>query len=280
MSRLSISSWSLHRALGEVHNHYRATPAARRDDDNIFGEVTLLELPEKLAARGIHTLEICHFHLPSLDDGYLAELHGALAAAGVSLFSILIDDGDITHPELARREADVRWIRGWLAIAGKCGAAHARVIAGRQAATEPVATIHNAPQVQLSARQLVSLADVAQAHGVAVITENFHALTATAAPLLAILQQCDGKVGLCADFGNFRGVEKYDDLAAILPYANSVHAKAQYVQPGQIEMGDFGRCLDLAQAAGFDGPYSLIFDGVGNEWANVAGLQGVVAGYL
>ncbi|MCB0789798.1 MAG: hypothetical protein KDB75_10870, partial [Flavobacteriales bacterium] len=37
-----------------------------------------------------------------------------------------------------------------------------------------------------------------------------------------------------------------------------------------IEMGDFGRCLGLAQAAGFDGPYSLIFDGTGNEWANVA----------
>lgn len=278
MPQLSISSWSLHRALGEVYNHYRATPAPRRDNDNIFAELTLLELPEKLAARGIHTLEICHFHLPSLDDGYLAELRGALAAAGVSLFSILIDDGDITHPDPAWREADMGWIRGWIEVAGKCGAAKARVIAGMQAA-DPTEPIHDAPQVQLSARQLLSLAGFAQDHNVAIITENFRELTATAAPLVAILQQCEGQIGVCADFGNFRGTHKYDDLAAILPYADSVHAKAQYVQPGQIEMGDFGRCLGLAQAAHFDGPYSLIFDGAGNEWGNVAQLQGAVGAY-
>lgn len=279
MPRLSISSWSLHRALGEVYNHYRATPAPRRDDDNIFGEVTLLQLPEKLAVRGIHTLEICHFHLPNLDDGYLAELRGALAAAGVSLFSILIDDGDITHPDPARREADMAWIRRWVEIAGKCGAAKARVIAGMQAA-DAIEPIHDAPQIQLSVRQLLSLTDFAQDHGVAIMTENFRELTTTVTPLLAILQQCEGQVGLCADFGNFRGATKYDDLAAILPYADSAHAKAQYVQPGQIEEGDFRRCLGLAQAAGFDGPYSLIFDGTGNEWVNVAVLQGVVGEYV
>ncbi|MCB0000055.1 MAG: sugar phosphate isomerase/epimerase [Anaerolineales bacterium] len=279
MPRLSISSWSLHRALGEVHNHYHATPAPRRDNDNVFGELTLLQLPEKLAARGIHTLEICHFHLPSLDDGYLAELRGALAAAGVSLFSILIDDGDITHPDPAQREADMAWIRGWVAVAGKCGAAKARVIAGQQAA-QPANALSDAPQVQLSASQLRSLAAFAQDYGVAIITENFRELTATAAPLLAILQQCEGQVGLCADFGNFRGASKYDDLAAILPYADSVHAKAQYVQPGQVEEGDFRRCLGLAKTAVFDGPYSLIFDGVGNEWANIAVLQGVVGEYV
>lgn len=275
MPRLSISSWSLHRALGEVYNHYRATPAPRRDSDNVFAEVTLLELPEKLAACGIHTLELCHFHLPSLDDGYLAELRGALAASGVSLFSILIDDGDITHPDAVRREADMAWIRGWVAVAGKCGAAKARVIAGQQGVGGETA-VADVPQVQLSARQLLALADFAQDHDLAIITENFHALTTTAAPLLAILQQCEGRVGLCADFGNFRRASKYDDLAAILPLADSVHAKAQYVQPGEIEMGDFGRCLGLAQAAGFAGPYSLIFDGVGNEWGNVAVLQRVV----
>ena len=39
---------------------------------------------------------------------------------------------------------------------------------------------------------------------------------------------------------------------------------------------DFDRCLDLADDADFDGPYSLIFDGPGSEWDSLAEIQAVV----
>src|SRR5579859_7169213 len=76
--RLSVSTWSLHRTLGrpdiygvEVGFHI---PTATHGK----GALLLLELPARLATFGIHTLELCHFHLPSLDPGYLAELHSEL----------------------------------------------------------------------------------------------------------------------------------------------------------------------------------------------------------
>src|SRR5262245_51993552 len=129
-ARLSISSWSLHRALGL---RYQADPKTGQlvADTQTPGRLTLLELPGEIAGRGIKTLEVCHFHFPRLDQGYLDEFKSALQEAEVELFSILIDAGDITHPDPAERAENLEWIQGWLAVAGRCGAGHARVIAGK-----------------------------------------------------------------------------------------------------------------------------------------------------
>jgi sugar phosphate isomerase/epimerase len=245
------------------------------------GAISLLELPDKIAAQGIKTLEICHFHLPRLDPGYISELRAALDQAGVELFSILIDAGDITRPDPSSREAELSWIRAWLEVAGQCGAGHARVIAGDADITlaggdDP----HDHPLIRLSAENLRKLARFGRDHDVQVITENFHPLTNRPEHVLAILDLAEGEVGLCADFGNYKGATKYDDLALILPRADSIHAKANYQAPGAMDRPDFERCLELARQADFAGPYSLIFDSPGDEWQGVAELKQVVSAYL
>ena len=73
---------------------------------------------------------------------------------------------------------------------------------------------------------------------------------------------------------------KYDDLAAILPRAVTIHAKAAETAPGRLDEADFRRCLDLARAAGFAGAYVLIFDGAGDEWASLGRMAEVVRPYL
>jgi sugar phosphate isomerase/epimerase len=222
---------------------------------------SLLELPARIAAAGIHTLEICHFHLPSRDDEYLKQLRTAIEAAGVELWSLLIDSGDITHT--THSERDMAWVRGWLDVAGALGAQHARVIAGK-AEPSPVS-------VAQSTRNLAQLADYGRARGVRVMTENWLNLTSTPAVVLTLLDNLDGKVGLCADFGNWKGVQKYEDLAQILPYANSCHAKCHFEAPNQPDRADFVQCLELTRAAQFAGPYTLIYDGPGSD--EFAGLR-------
>lgn len=280
MPRLSISSWSLHRALGPTYRSSADSFKQLISNQDQPGTLDLLDLPARIAARGIKTLEICHFHLPSLDDSYLAELRAALDDAGVELFSILIDAGDITQPDAPTRQADLAWIENWLAVAGQCGAGHARIIAGDAALNGDSGPLQDHPLIRRSAANLRHLAAVGRDHGVQIITENFRRLTTRPEPLLAILALCEGQVGLCADFGNFHGDTKYDDLAQILPLANSVHAKADYPQAGQMRRDDFLRCLDLSRTAGFTGPYSLIFDGPGSEWDSLAEIQAVVEAYL
>lgn len=259
---LSVSTWALHRALGLTYpdapggdGRPEATPTYGS------GSVSLLDVPARIAALGIRTLELCHFHLPRRDPAYLNELRAALDDAGVELFSLLIDHGDLTHPEHHARDRD--WIGGWVDTAGALGAKRARVIAGK-AAYSPEA-------LDLSRRGLSRLAERGAAQGVRVMTENWFALLSRPEPLHALLDRLEGRVGLCADFGNWSGPSKYDDLASILPRAESCHAKSHFTDPAQIDMDDFGRCLDLARDSGFTGPYTLVYGGSGeDDWHGIA----------
>jgi sugar phosphate isomerase/epimerase len=272
MARLSISTWSLHRTLGPMYREATDGSGRMLPDRETPGALTLLDLPPQLAARGIHTLEVCHFHFPRTDGAYLRDLRAALDASGIELFSLLVDAGDITHPDAGQREQEMAFVRRWIDIAGWVGAKHARVIGGD---AEP-----SAEAIRLSATNLRALAEYARDRGVRVTTENFRRLTSRADSLLGILDQTEGQVGLCADFGNFGGETKYDELSAILPRADIVHAKADYPAAGQMRRDDFIRCLELSRQAGFDGPYSLIFDGPGEEWPSLAEVQREVSAYL
>jgi sugar phosphate isomerase/epimerase len=231
----------------------------------------LLELPARLADAGIHTLEICHFHLPSRDPGYLDELRQALTAAGIELWSLLIDGGDITDPQHAAR--DEAWIAGWLPVAQRLGAARVRVSAGKAAPTPET--------LAQSVAALRRLAAGAPGTGLRLMTENWHSLMQSAVEVNQVLDALDGRLGLCADFGNWSGPDKYEQLAAILPAAESCHAKCHFAPDGTPDEADYTRCLDLTRAAGFAGPYTLIYDGPSaDEWAGLGREQMLVQPYL
>ena len=129
--RVAVSTWALHPLLG-------ATYPGRPGDPDAYmmpaasGTLDLLDVPAHLAKRGIHSMELCHFHLPS-DGAFRAEFAAASRESGVELWSVLVDDGDITHPETGQGSTD--FAREWLDVAGLLGARCARIIAGKQAPT-------------------------------------------------------------------------------------------------------------------------------------------------
>ncbi len=248
---LAVSSWSLHRALG------RSWP--NRPDRDIVpsaeptwgdGEITLFEFPGVVASLGIHRIEICSFHVESRDPAYLAALRAAIEKAGVTLQSLLIEYGDPSDPVTAARDLD--WMERWIDAAALLGAEKARVIAGKAKPT---------PQaLALSAEGLNRLGRHGAARGVAIVTENWFDLLATPADVEALFSRLDGSVGLNGDFGNWSGPSKYDDLRAIFPRAVCCHAKGDF-SSGALDTEDYGACLEAAAAAGFRGPYTLIYDG-------------------
>ena len=267
--RLSVSTWSLHRTLGRPTGYGPEQEIPER----VEGQegLALLELPAKLDAFGIHALEICHFHLPTRDKGYLRELRGAMTDASVEPFTLLIDAGDVTDP--VNGERDLAWISGWLDDAAELGVERARVIAGKSQPTdETLATSIDA---------LRQLADRAGEVGVRLTTENWLTLMASPKEVLQVLNALEGRLGLCVDFGNWRGDAKYDDLAILMPQAESFHAKAHFGADGSMEREDFVRCLELARAATKAGPYTLIYDGPNaDEWAGLDAERAIVAPYL
>ena len=280
MSRISTSSWSLHRALGSPPLFGPGDPGPRQASN---GAISLLALPSALAQANINTLEIVHFHFPTMDRGYVDELKAAVEGAGVELFSVLIDAGDVTHSDGTVRDGEMVWIRSWLDVAAGCGASHARVVGGYQPVERNQAPLLDHPVLRRSAQGLRELADYGSSIGVQVITENFRETTDRADQVLAILELCEGRVGLCADFGNYRGDDRYEELAAIFPRADSAHVKAIYDDRGQPDEDEFRHSLGMLSEAGFDGPMSLIFDtplhGDSTEWDNLAQLRTVAASF-
>jgi sugar phosphate isomerase/epimerase len=259
--RVSVSSWSLHRTIGDPPiygpEHGQHIPITAHSK----GQLSLLELPSHLAHFGISTMEICHFHLPSLDTGYLTELRDTLQAANVELFSLLVDEGDVTHPVNAER--DLIWISSWLSVASALGAGNMRVIAGKSAPSRDA--------LEMSLRGMQYLIPRAETLGLRLMTENWYKLLSEPASVHTFLQKLEGKVGLCLDFGNWSGPTKYRDLQSIANYAESCHAKASFTVADEMDEMDYRRCLDITHEAGFSGPYTLIYDGPNpDEWA---GLQ-------
>jgi sugar phosphate isomerase/epimerase len=274
MPDLGISSWSLRHHLGAMYPGL--DPTAQRPADYTFGQGThsLLDLPALVAQMGVANLEICHFHFPRTDAAFLAELRQSLEAAGVRLLTVLIDAGDITATDPEARRRDIELIERWIDVAAAAGAARARVIAGFM---QPDSA---GEAVQRSIDGFSRLSRYAAERGVQIVTENWHALSMNSEALVRILESLDGAVGLCADFGNYSGPNKYDNLARILPYASSCHAKAEFPVPGEPDTGDFIRCLELSRAAQFTGTYVLIFESVGDERSSLNQIKAMVAPYL
>lgn len=265
--RLSVSTWSLHRTLGRPSGYGPGQSIPERGQEGL----PLLQLPAQLQEFGLFTLEICHFHLPSRDRGYLRELHNAMLDAGVEPFTLLVDAGDISDP--VHGDRDLEWISGWLDDAAELGVERTRVIAGKQSPSDET--------LSASITRLRRLADRADAVGVRLTTENWLALMASPTQVYQVLDALDGRLGLCVDFGNWRGSSKYGDLAQLMPRAESFHAKCHFGEDGTMDKEDFVRCLELAREAKQAGPYTLIYDGPNaDEWAGLAAERAVVTPYL
>ena len=260
---IAVSSWSLHRTIGLT---WWETPAAIAVEKEAYGPGTtpILELPAAVAGHGIHNLQLCHFHVADPGRSWLGEFRAACREAGVTLTMLLIDDADISDP--ANHKRDVAWINRWIDIAAEIGALSARVVAGKQK-----------PAPETLALAVAGLSEAVR-HGdsvkVRIVTENWHDLLAGAREVNHVLDTVPG-LGLLADFGNWKGDWKYDALAAILPRAEDTHAKCGFSgpvsAPGSLDAADYGRCVAIADDAGYRGPYTLIYDGPdADEWAGIA----------
>lgn len=269
--RVSVSTWSLHRTIGDPQIYGPENGHNIPGETHGRGAISLLELPSHVAAFGINTMEICHFHLPTLDKSYLTDLRSALQAANVELFSLLIDEGDLTHPNHADR--NLAWIDSWLDVACQLGAKRARVIAGKAAFSEEA--------LEMSVQRMSRLIEHAETVGLRLMTENWFGLLSSPAAVNALFERLEGKAGLCFDFGNWHGLDKYANLQSIAPYAESCHAKAAFVSVHEMDEVDYRQCLDITRAASFSGPYTLIYDGPNtDEWSGLARERQVVQPYL
>ena len=254
----TVSSWSLHRTLGRfVAPDSSVSGGPCMEGSAEPGGLALLDLPEALRRRGYGSLQLCHFHLPSTSPAYLGQLRLALAAAGVALETLLVDDGDLADPEQADRvEA---WMGRWLEAAEALGATRARLLVGR---ADPTPAL-----IRVCAGRLKRLAE---AHPrVRIVVENWAGVLGDARSVRAMLRETDGAVGLLVDLGNWGGPRKYEELGRIASLAETCHAKCRFTESGP-DAQDFRHSLRVLKEAGYDGPLALVYDGPDDdEWAKL-----------
>lgn len=270
--KLSLSSWSVHRLLGLSHwtvwDESAARPATHVEEGD--AAIALLDLPQAVAEKGFRYLELCHFHLPTKDEPYLAQLRKAIVDAGVSLHTLLIDYGDLSSPDPIRRSADEQFIMMWIDIAEKLGASAVRVVAGEQQTGDAVAIARSAASLQRLHRYGVE-------RGVQVVTENFRELTATLANWQAVMEAAGGRIRTIVDFGNMQPNEKEAAIAYGAPIAHSIHAKPVYLADGSFDEEELRRNVAIASAKGSsEAPISVIFDQDGDVWEGIAKIADVI----
>jgi sugar phosphate isomerase/epimerase len=238
MVTFGISSWSVHRSLQS-------------------GALALFDFPAVMREHGFEALHLCHFHLPSREQSALDQFQNRMEQAGVKLDTLLLDFGDISHPETGSR--DVVELETWLPAAFRLGARFVRISAGAQTPTEE--------SLARSAGHLLHLAKRGVEIGVRVITENWHAMVPGPREAMRLREMTHGQVPLCLDFGNWSGPDKYKGLEAIAPSAATVHAKCAFSADGVADKTDFDRCFKILRAADFVGTIALIYDGtLTDEW--------------
>lgn len=256
----AVSTWSIHRVLGIG---YPDAPGAPSNGvaEPMFGRGTmpLMALPEELARRKFQRVEICHFQLNGRDKGYLRELRVALAKAGVTLQTLLIDDGDLSNATTAKR--DGAWIADWIDVAAELGATSARVVAGKQKPTDE--TLKNAVDgLRAAARH-------GKSQGVRILTENWFDLLDSETEVHHVLDALESDVGYLVDTGNWTDSAKFRKLAAVSRRAERSHTKAHFDANDVMDREDFRKCLETAAKAQYAGPHTLIYEGPGDEWQAV-----------
>jgi sugar phosphate isomerase/epimerase len=261
---IAVSTWSLHRTVGLTWWDKPDAPATAKEAYG-KGSVKVLDLPAAVKKHGIPNLQLGHFHVERLDKAWLREFRAAAKEAGVTITSLLIDDGDISAA--ATHNRDVAWINRWIDHAAEVGANTARVVAGKQ---KP-----SAEALALSVAGLRELAAHGKSVGVRIITENWHDLLSSPKEVHHVLDAVGGDLGLLVDFGNWKGPGKYADLASIMPRGEDTHAKCSFSAKldaaGAMDRDDYGKCVLIANDAGYDGPYTLIYDGPDDdEWTGLA----------
>ena len=275
--RLAVSTWSFHQNMGPV---YGTTLNAR--GEHVFasryyfpGDLTLLQFPQMVRERyGLRLVELCQMHFQDSDKDYLDELRGRLAESGVSVINVPIDVGNISDPDAAARRQDIENIKKWMDVSAYIGSPCARVNSGHGA--------EGSTDLGPAIDAYRELAQHAESRGITLLLENHGGLSADPRNMLRMVEGVGSEsFRICADFGNWPPAIRYEALELVFPYAVMAHAKAlEFDTDGNETVYDFARAMEIAAKAGYQGAYSIEFEGPGDEFEGVAKAVAQLRRYL
>ena len=238
MAKISVSSWSLHRHIGN--------------------DLNLLDFPKIAREKfGMDAIELVNFQFESTERDYVDTLRKRVEENGQKVVHIAAGHGNISQRYESQRLEDVNVLFGWLDLAVHFGAPAIRIDTGQQeGALDLGITIDSYNRLAGRAREL----------GLKITLENHGGISGDPANLVQIVESVGADVmGTCPDFGNFAPETRYNDIETVAPYAVIVHAKTFEFGPnGEETTIDFSRCAEIFK--NFSGYWSVEFEGPGDQY--------------
>ena len=256
--KISLAGWSLHR-------RFRAQQS----------QLTLLDFPRVARQEfDIHAVELNSPFFASRDKRYLTELDEVAMGEGVDLLNIAVDGmGDLCDPDRAARKRAIENNAAWLPIAAHLGCTAIRVNTGgvgRENDRDALLWVIDA---------YLELAERGRKAGIVVLIENHGGISSNPDNIIQIVEAMNSPwIGTLPDFGNFSpGVDRYDALEKLMPYAAAVHAKMyEFNDQGLESKIDIPRCCQIAEKANFGGYLGIEFEGEGDDHDGVLKARSLI----
>jgi sugar phosphate isomerase/epimerase len=222
----------------------------------------------------ISHLELTQMCFPSTDPSYLEELKNAAEAEGATIQNIPIDVGYICEPDENIRSGHIREIKKWIDVAAAVGSRAVRVNTGPEH--------EGSDALSLAIESYRHLTEYAGELGMDVLIENHGGVSHDPDMVVRIIDAVSNeRFGACPDFGGFDDAVLYQALERIMPFAKVVHAKSySFDEEGEETRIDYGRCLDIIKASGFDGVMSIEYEGEDDQYEGVRKTKELILKYL
>jgi sugar phosphate isomerase/epimerase len=270
--RIGISSWSFHNFFSATLDERVPKPAKPWD---------LRDFPAMIADRyHVHRLEMVAPHFESMKPAYVREVKSRLDRAHSHLVNIPVDirelgvKGGLSDPDPHIRETAISACIKWIDIAEELGAKSVRCDPGEM----------NRADLSNTIASYKKLAAYAGSKNLYVIIEN-HGGVGSEHPedLVKVFQAAGDHCGALPDMGNFPDeATRERGLPLLYPYAPTVsHAKGLEFDEHGIETAfDFPRAMQAAKKAGFQGVFSIEYEGPGDPYTGVQNVVNELVRYL
>jgi len=281
---IAVSSWSLHRHL--------TMAGTRRDESGVkrAGQIapaeepiSVTDFPRIIKERyGIGEVELCQMHVLSQEAEYLVEVKEALQEAGVSVANMPIDVGNISLENPEWRAEDIAEIKTWIDVAEYLDSPGVRVNSGHPGGVVFGPAELGEFDLSVTIASYKELAAYCQLKDMTLLLENHWGISANPENIITLVEGVASPAfKLCPDFGNFDDEVRYRGLEMMFPHAAVAHAKAyDFNEVGGQDRFDFGRCMEIMNASGYDGVISIEFEGEkGDQYEGIALTKALIERY-
>jgi sugar phosphate isomerase/epimerase len=241
------------------------------------GKLDMVSVPAFYKEQGIKGISYNDMFFKDPDDAFLDKVKAAVKAAN-RVVTCYVIEGNLAMADEAKRKAQIEADKKKLRIAHHLGAPVVRINVGATGRQENADDTLGVERVIAAFKELLPLARELK---VRISIENHGGVSRTAANIVKIIKATDPKwVGSLVDFGNFPADIRYDEIAAVVPYAFVTHVKiGEFDQNGEAKDYDFPRVLQILKKNRYKGSISIEYEGKGDPIEGVRKSRALILKY-